>query len=119
MKKSMRKIGDRTGIGFSDDSLPTGSKPKGSGGGPPSHRQSQMESEVDRVNEKIRREAQMMMETRRMVGRPGDILDRLDEYSDRFKDTMKAKFSMNFVSSGEVTTVKKEASVTFVKKPDQ
>jgi hypothetical protein len=78
-----------------------------------------MESEVDRVNEKIRREAQMMMETRRMVGRSGDILDRLDEYSDRFKDTMKAKFVMNFVSSGEVTTVKKEASVTFVKKPDQ
>ncbi len=52
-----------------------------------------MESEVDRVNEKIRREAQMMMETRRMVGKTGDILDRLDEYSDRFKDTMKAKFA--------------------------
>jgi hypothetical protein len=77
-----------------------------------------MESEVDRVNEKIRREAQMMMETRRIVGNTGDILDRLDEYSDRFKDTMKAKFAMNFVSTGEVTTAKKEATVTFVTKPD-
>lgn len=78
-----------------------------------------MESEVDRVNEKIRREAQMMMDTRRIVGNSGDILDRLDEYSDRFKDTMKAKFAMNFVSSGEVTTAKNEATVTFVKKAGQ
>jgi hypothetical protein len=33
MKKSMRKIGDRTGIGFADDSFPSGYKSKG--GGPP------------------------------------------------------------------------------------
>ena len=78
-----------------------------------------MESEVDRVNEKIRREAQIMMDTRRIVGNSGDILDRLDEYSDRFKDTMKAKFAMNFVSSGEVTTAKNEATITFVKKAEQ
>lgn len=78
-----------------------------------------MESEVDRVKEKILREAQMMMETRRIVGNTGEILDRLDEYSDRFKDTMKAKFAMNFVSTGEVTTAMKEATITFVKKLDQ
>ena len=53
MKLNMRKIGDRSGIGFATDE-PPGKKGK----------QEAAMSEVDRVNEKIRKEAQMMIEAR-------------------------------------------------------
>ena len=109
MKKTMRKIGDRSGIGFATEEPHQANRAKNQ----------QVQSEVDRVNEKIRKEAQMMMEARQIMGsRSGDMLDRLDEYSDRFKDTMKAKFAQSFVSSGEINTAKKEATVTFIKRPD-
>ena len=58
----------------------------------------------------------MMIEARQLMGGTGDVFDRIDEYSDRFKDTMKAKFAQSFVSSGEINTARKEATVTFVKK---
>ena len=43
----------------------------------------------------------------------------MDEYSERFKDTMKAQFNQTFVSSGKVQTTAKEATVTFIKKGEE
>jgi hypothetical protein len=49
-------------------------------------------------------------------GRGNDILDNLDQYNERFKESMKAKFQSNFVASGVENKTRKEATVTFVKK---
>ena len=69
------------------------------------------------INQKIEREAQMLFRTRNELG-GGDLLDHIDQYSDRFKNTMKNQFQSSFVSSGTVTTGRKEATVTFIKKID-
>lgn len=47
MKKNMRKIGDRSGIGFAEDEAPG--------------KKRDVTSEVDAINHKIKREAQMMI----------------------------------------------------------
>ena len=67
------------------------------------------------INQKIAREAQLLFQAN---NGGGNILDRMDEYSERFKDTMKAQFNQTFVSSGKVQTTAKEATVTFIKKGD-
>lgn len=78
-----------------------------------------IESETERAKQKIMREAHMIMQARDRMRENDDILERLDEYSERFKDTMKAKFESSFVSSGAINTGKKEATVTFIKKSEQ
>lgn len=75
MKKTMRKIGDRSGIGAAEETM--------------AKKDAKVASEVDRVNQKIQREAEALMQMRRGFGGE-DLLDRLDQYSDRFKETMKA-----------------------------
>ena len=102
MKKSMRKIGDRSGIGAASESAPA---------------KKEVTSEVDRITQKIQREADSLIQMRQKFGGE-NLLDRLDQYSDRFKETMKAQFNSSFVSSGAVLTGPKEATVTFLKKTE-
>ena len=103
MKKTLRKIGDRSGIGAAEETM--------------TKKDAKVASEVDRVNQKIQREAESLMQMRRSFGGE-DLLDRLDQYSDRFKETMKSQFNSSFVSSGAVLTGPKEATVTYLKKGD-
>ena len=67
MKKNMRKIGDRSGIGFSIGEGKTEKRGK----------DKNKESEVDKINQKIQREADILMSNRSMFGRD-DILERID-----------------------------------------
>ncbi len=49
-------------------------------------------------------------------GRRDNLLDNLDQYNERFKESMKAKFQSSFVASGIENKARKEATVTFIKK---
>ena len=100
MKKEMRKIGDKTGIGFAQE---------------PNNTSMMTSKKVESLEARIEREAQEII---RMggFGRGQDILDNLDQYNERFKESMKAKFQSNFVASGVENKARKEATVTFVKK---
>jgi hypothetical protein len=51
-----------------------------------------------------------------MTGGSDDIFERLDQFSEKFKQGMKAQFYCSFVSSGHVETGKKEATVTYSSK---
>ncbi|TNV85523.1 hypothetical protein FGO68_gene1017 [Halteria grandinella] len=102
MKKTMRKIGDRSGIGFAQDDHQ------------PAKRKDAV-SEVEAINQKIRREAEMMIQQKKIFAGE-NVLDRLDQYSEQFKQSMKATFSNNFVQTGTVQTGRKEATVTYMKK---
>ncbi len=66
MKADMRKIGDRSGIGFEDeDSMKV---------------QVKSQTPQQMANEKIMKEAEMLMRARGNKAGDYDILERLDEY---------------------------------------
>ncbi|CDW84857.1 dead-box atp-dependent rna helicase 24-like [Stylonychia lemnae] len=113
MKKNARKIGDRTGIGFSTNegnNDETETKKMNA----QQKRSADLAFKEEMINQKIAREAQLLFSQ----NNGGNILDHMDEYSERFKDTMKMQFNQTFVSSGKVQTTTKEATVTFVTKGD-
>ena len=103
----MRKIGDRSGIGFSN----------AGGTDKEVKKKFDVSSYENQIEEKIRKEAELIFQTRREMGGE-NILDRLDVYSDRFKLSMKNQFRSSFVSSGTINTAKKEATITFIKKQE-
>lgn len=100
MKKEMRKIGDKTGIGFAQE---------------PTNASMAATKKLESVEARIEREAQEIIRIGGF-GRGNDILDSLDQYNERFKESMKAKFQSSFVASGVENKARKEATVTFVKK---
>jgi len=71
-------------------------------------------SQEEIVNQKIMREAEILLGNKNYL--QGDPFDRLDALQDTFKQTMKSQFQTSFVSSGNVQTTKKEATITFAKK---
>eukprot|EP00347_Sterkiella_histriomuscorum_P009775 403339941 len=127
MKKNARKIGDRTGIGFSKSDKKNGgnSDEDGNGNKMSAQQKKRMDKaqEEEMINQKIAREAELYFNRGGLGGgtfgsteNQGDVFDNMDQFSDRLKDQMKAKFSQNFISSGKVQTTSKEATVTFIKK---
>jgi len=97
MKKKMRKITDKSGLGFSEGNTV-----------PLRKRDEKLIGKDSMLDHKAMREAQIRLN--------GEGEGMLEDFQNSFKQTVKVQFLTSFVPAGQIENEKKEATVTFLRK---